>query len=429
MAAAPGPGPGLHPGRVPRLGARRVPGRPRPPRPHPRGKPSGPGEEGGPAEGDQDRPVPFFGRPNGTAHLPPSPLIASPPSAPPWPPGRPEHRRRPRRPAQGRPRRPERRPPMILKYAIALAILIILAAMFAWAFLPARYLPGNRARHLRIRLHLRLHPGKGFAHAFSLWLRWGRLAALRRSSRIRPAPPAVVPDRRTPPALSLPRPGPLPAPPPRPAGRAPARHGPAPHLQDRVPRRRHLELPRPGHRHQHQTRPVRPDQPRARPARPGARVQPAAHRRRPLHLLLVPGRRLPGPGHRHPPRRRVRVRRLGQGRRGRHVLVRQSQRLPARLLPRRRPGPVRPAHGRRLGIRRRPGRPRADPARRRRPPVGAHPGRTAVRGPQDRRHRPDGHVPGPGVHGRPRPGRLASCRHPAAGSTSPPSSPTAAPST
>jgi type IV secretion system protein VirD4 len=74
---------------------------------------------------------------------------------------------------------------MMLKYAIALAILIILAAMFTWAFLPARYLPGNRARHLRIRLHLRLHPGKGFAHTFSLWLRWGRLAALRRSGRIR----------------------------------------------------------------------------------------------------------------------------------------------------------------------------------------------------------------------------------------------------
>ena len=61
---------------------------------------------------------------------------------------------------------------MIIKYAIALAILIILAAVFTWAFLPARHLPGNRARHLRIRLHLRLHPGKGFAHAFSLWLRW-----------------------------------------------------------------------------------------------------------------------------------------------------------------------------------------------------------------------------------------------------------------
>ena len=78
---------------------------------------------------------------------------------------------------------------MIFKYAIALAILIILAAALAWAFLPARYLPGNRARHLRIRLHLRLHPGKGFAHVVSLWLRWGRLAALRRSGRIRPSLP------------------------------------------------------------------------------------------------------------------------------------------------------------------------------------------------------------------------------------------------
>jgi hypothetical protein len=39
---------------------------------------------------------------------------------------------------------------MMLKYAIALAILLVLAAVFTWAFLPARYLPGNRARHLRI---------------------------------------------------------------------------------------------------------------------------------------------------------------------------------------------------------------------------------------------------------------------------------------
>ena len=74
---------------------------------------------------------------------------------------------------------------MIAKYAIALLVVILLAAAFAWAFLPARYLPGNRARHLRIRLHLRLHPGKGFAHLFSLWLRWARLAAPRRSARIR----------------------------------------------------------------------------------------------------------------------------------------------------------------------------------------------------------------------------------------------------
>jgi type IV secretion system protein VirD4 len=74
---------------------------------------------------------------------------------------------------------------MILKYAIALAIVLLLAAFAAWAFLPARHLPGHRARHLRIRLHLRLHPGKGFATIVSLWLRWGRLAALRRSGRIR----------------------------------------------------------------------------------------------------------------------------------------------------------------------------------------------------------------------------------------------------
>ena len=78
---------------------------------------------------------------------------------------------------------------MIIKLAILLAILLIVTGFAAWAFLPARHLPGNRARHLRIRLHLRLHPGKGFAHIFSLWLRWSRFAVLRRSGQIRPALP------------------------------------------------------------------------------------------------------------------------------------------------------------------------------------------------------------------------------------------------
>jgi type IV secretion system protein VirD4 len=78
---------------------------------------------------------------------------------------------------------------MIAKYAIALIVVILIAAAFRWAVLPARYLPGNRARHLRIRLHLRMHPGRGFAHIFSLWLRWGRLAMLCRSARIRAALP------------------------------------------------------------------------------------------------------------------------------------------------------------------------------------------------------------------------------------------------
>src|SRR5207244_960949 len=89
----------------------------------------------------------------------------------------------------GRPGREERNPPMIIKLAIALVVVLFVAAFATWAFLPARHLPGNRARHLRIRLHLRLHPGKGFAHIFSLNLRWSRFAALRRSSRIRPALP------------------------------------------------------------------------------------------------------------------------------------------------------------------------------------------------------------------------------------------------
>ena len=76
-----------------------------------------------------------------------------------------------------------------MRYAIAsgalLLLVLVLAAAGTWALLPARYLPGNRARHMRIRLHLRLHPGKGFATVFGLWLRWGRFAALRRSGRIR----------------------------------------------------------------------------------------------------------------------------------------------------------------------------------------------------------------------------------------------------
>ena len=42
VAAAPGPGPRLHPGRVPRLGPGRMPGRPRPPRPVRSSAPGGP---------------------------------------------------------------------------------------------------------------------------------------------------------------------------------------------------------------------------------------------------------------------------------------------------------------------------------------------------------------------------------------------------
>jgi type IV secretion system protein VirD4 len=78
---------------------------------------------------------------------------------------------------------------MMIKCVVIVAVALILTACSAWAFLPARHLPGHRARQLRMRLHLRLHPGKGFAHVVSLWLRWGRVAVLHRSRRIRPCLP------------------------------------------------------------------------------------------------------------------------------------------------------------------------------------------------------------------------------------------------
>ena len=62
---------------------------------------------------------------------------------------------------------------------------LILTAV-KWAYLPDRRLPRHRVRHMRIRLRLRLHPGKGHATVFEAWWRWGRLAALRHASRTRP---------------------------------------------------------------------------------------------------------------------------------------------------------------------------------------------------------------------------------------------------
>ena len=52
-----------------------------------------------------------------------------------------------------------------------------------WAFWPRAELPRNRVRHQRIRLYLRLHPGRGHATAFELHRHWGRLAAARKPGR------------------------------------------------------------------------------------------------------------------------------------------------------------------------------------------------------------------------------------------------------
>jgi len=72
-----------------------------------------------------------------------------------------------------------------MKYAIALGVFLLAAGVVRWALVHGRKLPGNRVRHARIRLHLRLHPGRGYATVFELWLRWGRFAAFRKSGRIR----------------------------------------------------------------------------------------------------------------------------------------------------------------------------------------------------------------------------------------------------
>ncbi len=74
--------------------------------------------------------------------------------------------------------------------AIALAGLaaaLAIALLASWAVVPPRRLPRHRVRHMRLRARLRLHPGKGHATAFELWLRWGRLAAARRARRSRPS--------------------------------------------------------------------------------------------------------------------------------------------------------------------------------------------------------------------------------------------------
>ena len=60
-------------------------------------------------------------------------------------PRRPEHRLGPRGVAQGRPGRPERRPPMIIKLAILLVVVLIVAG-FAVVGVPARPVPARQPR-------------------------------------------------------------------------------------------------------------------------------------------------------------------------------------------------------------------------------------------------------------------------------------------
>ena len=73
---------------------------------------------------------------------------------------------------------------------LVLALAACLVLLTYWHFSPkgrvgGRRLPRHRTRVMRIRLHLRLRPGRGHATVFQLWLRWGRFATFRRSGRSR----------------------------------------------------------------------------------------------------------------------------------------------------------------------------------------------------------------------------------------------------
>ncbi|MGO9297651.1 MAG: type IV secretory system conjugative DNA transfer family protein, partial [Streptosporangiaceae bacterium] len=73
----------------------------------------------------------------------------------------------------------------MITYFIWLIAALLAVAAVRWALFPGARLPRFRVRIMRLRVRLRLYPGRGHASALELWLRWGRLAAFRRSGRSR----------------------------------------------------------------------------------------------------------------------------------------------------------------------------------------------------------------------------------------------------
>ncbi len=84
--------------------------------------------------------------------------------------------------------------------ALIVVLLLFASVLWAakWAWWPSQKLPGNRIRRQRIRLHLRLHPGRGHATVVELFWHWSRWASWRLSGKARPSLPAwqrlVYPD-------------------------------------------------------------------------------------------------------------------------------------------------------------------------------------------------------------------------------------------
>ena len=69
---------------------------------------------------------------------------------------------------------------------IGLAVLVGVWKCLKWAFWPRHTLPRHRVRHQRIRLYLRLHPGRGHATVFELWRHWSARASAEKDRYARP---------------------------------------------------------------------------------------------------------------------------------------------------------------------------------------------------------------------------------------------------
>jgi type IV secretion system protein VirD4 len=78
-------------------------------------------------------------------------------------------------------------PHFVVAFFLALAVVALLVWFARWAWWPSRKLPGNRVRRQRIRLHLRLHPGRGHATVLELFWHWSRFASWRISGKTRPS--------------------------------------------------------------------------------------------------------------------------------------------------------------------------------------------------------------------------------------------------
>ena len=73
------------------------------------------------------------------------------------------------------------------EYLIAASIPVAAVIMTVrWFFLPAGHVPRWRVRHTRLRVRLRLYPGRGHATVVELSRYWSRRASFRNSRRSRP---------------------------------------------------------------------------------------------------------------------------------------------------------------------------------------------------------------------------------------------------